>query len=131
MVMRLVGPMADSHGVELASRVSPEADGIPAGPLGVLLLNGLRNAVQACRSEVVPGHVILDVGRGAGGELVIEISDTGRGRAVDNAGDGHGLGLALCRRIVADLRGRMELVDRPGGRGTVLRVALPPEKVEP
>jgi signal transduction histidine kinase len=131
-VMRLVGPMAESHGVGLACRVAPEATDLPAGAIGVLLLNGLRNAVQACRGGPGMGHVNLEVGWSAEGELVIEISDTGRGRAAAGySAEGHGLGLELCRRIVADLGGHLDLSDRPGGGGAILRVVVPPKGAEP
>ncbi len=131
-VMRLVGPMAESHGVEIACRVAPEATELPAGAVGVLLLNGLRNAVQACRAGPRMGQVNLEVGRAAEGELVIVISDTGRGRAAAGSlAEGHGLGLELCRRIVADLGGRLDLSDRPGGDGAILRVVVPPRGAEP
>ena len=47
---------ADSQGVQIGSRVTPEAENAPAGPIGVLLLYGLRNAVQACGAGVEPGR---------------------------------------------------------------------------
>ena len=58
---------ADSQGVQIGSRVTPEAEDAPAGPSGVPLLHGLRNAVQACRAGVEPGQVSLELpSQGAG-----------------------------------------------------------------
>ncbi|HRR83239.1 MAG TPA: HAMP domain-containing sensor histidine kinase, partial [Planctomycetota bacterium] len=39
-------------------------------------------------------------------------------------GKGMGLGLAVCREVVDRLRGRIEVVSKPG-RGTVFTVAVP------
>jgi C4-dicarboxylate-specific signal transduction histidine kinase len=130
-VLRLVGPMAEAHGVEITWRVSPEAAGLPAGALGVLLLNGLRNGVQACRGAPGPGRVSLEIGLAAPGEVLVEICDSGPGRTGGGYPPGHGLGLELCRRIVADLGGRLELADRPDRPGAVLRVVMALKGAEP
>ena len=75
----------------------------------------------------------------AGGEAVIEVSDSGPGipaaerervfdrfyrRAGSGAG-GSGLGLAIVKNVVERHRGRIALLDAPGGRGLTARVTLP------
>ncbi|MHC4303487.1 MAG: ATP-binding protein [Planctomycetota bacterium] len=130
-ILALVEPLAEAHDVAVKAQIGPEAGELPIGPLGAVLLNGLRNAVQACvRGVDEPKcvHLSAAVERG---DLVIQISDTGPGevggehRGGEPSPAGHGLGLRLCRQVVSELEGRLELV--PGGSegGAVLRVEVP------
>ena len=74
------------------------------------------------------------------GKVVLEISDTGSGIPpevqarlqrnvpVTTKGDkGTGLGLTICRRILDDLGGSLEMESEPG-KGTTVRVYLPAER---
>jgi len=129
-ILALVGPLAESHDVAVRAEIGPEAGEAPIGPLGAVLLNGLRNAVQACvRSSQDPRGVELNA-QVEPPNLVIRISDTGPGAVggeLDGAGPGHGghgLGLGLCRQVVSELGGRLELVPGPAG-GALLRVEVP------
>jgi PAS domain S-box-containing protein len=76
------------------------------------------------------------------GHAVIEIEDTGRGmppevqaRAFDpffttkEVGGGTGLGLSICHGIISALGGRIS-IESAVGRGTVVRVVLPPAAQE-
>ncbi|MHC4140572.1 MAG: ATP-binding protein [Planctomycetota bacterium] len=133
-ILALVGPLAESHDVAVRAEIGPEAGEAPIGPLGAVLLNGLRNAVQACvRSGQNPKRVELTA-QAEQRNLVIRISDTGPGEVGgEHRGDqpsraaspaGHGLGLGLCRQVVSELGGRLELVPGSAG-GTLLRVEVP------
>jgi C4-dicarboxylate-specific signal transduction histidine kinase len=129
-ILVLIGPLAESQGVAVRAEIGPEAGELPIGPLGAVLLNGLRNAVQACvRGGQDPKHVELAAGVEQQ-NLVIRISDTGPGDVGGEHRDngtwpgGHGLGLGLCRQVVLELGGRLELVPGPAG-GAVLRVEVP------
>ena len=73
-------------------------------------------------------------GPGAGGEVAIEVSDTGAGipEAVlpsvcepffTTRADGTGLGLAIAKRYVEQNGGRLEIASRPGA--TTVRVRFP------
>lgn len=97
-----------------------------------VLQNFLGNAVRYTRS----GRVLLGVRR-RGGELVVEVHDTGPGiaeadqalifeefRRLGRGGQGMGLGLAIADRVARLLGHRIELRSRPGV-GTVFGLRLP------
>jgi signal transduction histidine kinase len=105
---------------------------IDEGQLRQALLNILGNARQ-----VVPrgGSVRVASRAGIGGEVVIEVADTGPGIAPDTLekifepffskrAGGTGLGLAIARQMVENHRGRVE-VDSTVGKGTTFRIRLP------
>ena len=125
-VIAALAPAAEERGVDLSITVSPASAALPAGPLGAVLANGLRNAIAACgRVDVgdrrVEGSIAMRRGR-----LLIVIRDTGPGiEAPGGAPGGHGLGLGVCRAIVADLGGTMKLATAPEGRGAVLEIEVP------
>ena len=102
-----------------------------AGPLGQVWINLIDNALRAVGQA---GRVRLSVER-SGNEALITVADTGRGITPEHMerlfqpffttrADGTGLGLALCHRIVAEHRGRIEVRSEPG-TGTQFIVALP------
>ncbi|MCA9611145.1 MAG: HAMP domain-containing histidine kinase [Sandaracinus sp.] len=131
-IVALLAPEARRHGVELRSEIAevPEvcAD---ADAIQQVALNLVRNAIEATPAG---GHVALRLSA-TREHLVLEVRDDGRGmseverdRAFEpfftTRTDGMGLGLAVVRGIVADLRGVLELSSTPG-EGTRVRVALP------
>ncbi len=107
--------------------------------LGQVFLNLLVNAAQAIaegkpdQNEIRVATRTDEDGRG-----VVEVADTGPGMS-DEARNrlfqpffstkpgnlGTGLGLAICQRIVTDLGGTIS-VESSVGRGTLVRVTLPP-----
>jgi len=109
--------------------------------LGQVFLNLLVNAAQAIPEGDPEAHEIRASTRvDAGGRVVIEIADTGVGippaligRVFDPfvttkpAGEGTGLGVFLSRSIVTDAGGEIALESEPG-RGTTVRVTLPPAR---
>jgi two-component system, cell cycle sensor histidine kinase and response regulator CckA len=109
------------------------------GQLGQVFLNLLLNAAHAIEEEDPQKHVIRVATRTAQtGEILIEISDTGRGispevqkRIFDPffttkpLGVGTGLGLSICHGIVRSLNGSIT-VESDVGRGTKFRILLPP-----
>jgi two-component system sensor histidine kinase KdpD len=105
-----------------------------------VILNGLRNAVQAMEDVCRPGATVCvhaGARRDADGRPWIELTIDDEGPGVPDGfdasstgprADGHGIGLGLCRRIVADMGGQLELANRsPDGRerGARLRVRVP------
>ncbi len=96
-----------------------------------LLLNLISNA----RDATGPGDSLTIRGREAAGWLVLEVEDTGSGIAPEDLAklqepffttktNGHGLGVAICRSIAAQLRGQLA-IDSVLGEGTRVRVSFP------
>ena len=121
-------------GVELQLDLEPLLPSVELdeAQLRQALLNILGNARQ-----VVPegGRVGLRSRAGAGGEALIEISDTGPGipaETIDRIFEpffskragGTGLGLAIARQMVENHGGRIEVESKPGV-GTTFRIRLP------
>lgn len=133
------------HGVaeQTSVRVIEE---YPAFPVNVnmdqnelkqVFINIMNNALHAMPGG---GALTVRVAVPAGGEAVIEISDTGtgiaeehRGRIFDpffttrSSGDGTGLGLSISYRIVQNHRGRIE-IESERGSGALFRIVLPIEE---
>lgn len=137
-VLATLTPMARQEGVELNINLSPDAAPLPGGPLGRVLANGLRNAIEAC---AVDGLAVRRVDASItinpeGPELLILITDTGcglNGEIIEGASTkigGHGLGLGVCRDVLSDLGGRMKLRGIPFGCGAILEVGVPIRSLE-
>ncbi len=103
-----------------------------------VLMNLLLNAIHAVREVERPGgHEIRVVTRLDGGDAVVEVADTGKGVPLElmerifepfvttkAVGEGTGLGLFVCRNLIGELRGRIDVDNRAEG-GAVFRVRIP------
>ncbi len=99
--------------------------------LGQVILNLGKNAIQA----MPDGGDLRITAAGSGNSVKIEVSDTGIGISRENVqmifepffttkAKGTGLGLALCRKIVEEHGGSIE-VHSAVGEGTVVSMAFP------
>jgi len=100
---------------------------------GNLMENAAKYGHGRMRASARPYRVD---GRRQGVELLVEDNGPGiaegdlpglleRGRRGDERRDGQGLGLSICRELVDDLGGRIELAESALG-GAAIRVILPP-----
>jgi signal transduction histidine kinase len=126
--------LADAETARVSLRIEG-GDGLSAradsGQLRRALLNLTRNAIQATPEG---GTVQLRARRGDAGEVVVEVSDTGKGippAELDKIftpffttkEKGTGLGLAFVKEIVAEHGGTIR-VESAVGRGTTFTIAL-------
>ncbi len=109
-----------------------------ASRLGQVFLNLLVNAAHAIREGAAHENEIrLVLQCDPQKRVVVEIHDTGHGIPEEHlarlfepffttkdVGEGTGLGLFICHRIVSDLGGTIE-VESSRGSGSVFRVVLP------
>lgn len=135
----VIAPLATRSGVGVSARFGPGELRMQGDmdALRRLVLNLLSNA---CRNAPA-GSVEVSASRRGGG-VTVEVRDNGRGMSPEvltklgrafalNRGTvsadptaGVGLGLAICRQIVAAHAGQIE-VSSLQGRGTTIRVSLP------
>ncbi len=138
--LQLVGPSLRRHGVHVA--VECEAGLPPARAVKVLveqvIINLCINAQDALAEGSPDGRAItLSLARSGVDRLQLEIADNGPGLSGEAmahlfepffttkpAGEGTGLGLSVCRRIVESLGGSIAARNGPA-RGAVFVVMLP------
>jgi PAS domain S-box-containing protein len=146
----LLGPQADSKGIELVVRCEPCAPRRligDAGRIRQILLNLAGNAVKFTEQ----GYVLVEARgerRGDMAQIEIAVEDTGIGISEDqlpklfvdfSQGEGSrarkyggtGLGLAISKRLADAMGARIEVRSQPGGGSTfTLSLALPVESPE-
>jgi signal transduction histidine kinase len=130
-------PMRE-RGIELQVSLGPDLPQVRVDPMQLeqALLELVSNALDAMPSggTLRLGAAATDAGMN-GGEIVIEVSDTGAGIPASvlpsvcepfftTRQEGTGLGLAIAKRYVEQNGGRLELDSTPG-LGTTVRVRLP------
>lgn len=137
----LFQPAALAQKVELTAEVAADAARLPAGPLDPVLLNSLRNSLEALAAlpADATSRCIEVIARIQQHDLILTVRDSGPGLAaavLDDRGQlqhgrstkpgGHGLGLSLCRAIVSSLGGSLQLTSRgDGARGAELTAQVP------
>lgn len=127
-----LGDLAESNQVTVTTSVSAPVAELNAGPLGPVIENGLRNAIEACAEAESPlRRVAINARTTANKELLISISDTGTGVPADiqpgrsGRPGGHGIGLDLMRRIAAEIGGAVQLSNASCGPGALLQIRIP------
>jgi signal transduction histidine kinase len=125
----------------LTTEVSATAPlAIEAHALQQVVVNLAQNAAQAMAEAGIEGGQLTIAARPAPGGVATQITVTDEGPGVPladrarvfdpffttkAAGVGTGLGLAVCRHLVATVGGTIEVGDGPGGRGAEFRVVIP------
>lgn len=138
--MAVVGPLAAEALATVEGQLESGAEEIPAGPVYPLILNGLRNAIEAVERSGKPGAVVLKLtfeqDEDDGPQVVLQIRDTGPGLdlelsagrlfepGVTSKSKGFGLGLAISAEVARDMGGTLELTPCREG-GAVLRARYP------
>lgn len=100
-----------------------------------VILNLVRNAMEAMDSLPREGRYLRMTARRAGSDILLSVEDSGSGITVENQARifdtfftskpaGMGLGLPICRAIVESHGGRLRLA-KTHERGTVFEIALP------
>ncbi len=140
----LLSKTAHDKGLELLVRFDPALPRHVIGDqerLSQIVTNLLGNAIKFTER----GQVVLDVSKD-GGDLVVEVRDTGIGIPADRLGmvfdtfaqvdgsstrkhEGTGLGLSICRSLV-ELMGGAITARSESGVGSVFRVCVPLEPAE-
>ncbi len=138
--VQVLMPMADEHGVKIEVDIEERAQGLLAGPLYVVVLNGLQNAIESIALQSTGGNITIQIRRLDDGNIRLSITDDGPGLVglggVEEAEklfefgcstkpDGTGLGLATCRDVIQSLGGTISLTQRSDRSGAVLRVQCP------
>jgi signal transduction histidine kinase len=136
----LLGPLLAKARVRLELDIAAAAPlAIEAHPLQQVLVNLVQNALQAMTGAGATGAIAIAARPAPGGvATVITVADEGpgipaadRARVFDPffttkvAGAGTGLGLAVCKHLIATAGGTIEAGERPGGRGAEFRVMIP------
>ena len=113
---------------------------IEAHALQQVLVNLAQNAAQAMAGANISGGALAIAARPAPGGIATLITVTDEGPGVPpgdrahvfdpffttkDAGVGTGLGLAVCKHLVATAGGTIEVGDGPHGRGAEFRVVIP------
>lgn len=134
LVLEVVAGIERPDHVSLEVEVRGDTVAIDARLMRQLLLNLVRNAIEALAARPEPGRVRV-VGKRVGSELLLVVEDNGPGIDPDVAprlfqafntskSNGTGLGLAVCRRI-AEAHGGQIHARRAEPRGTAMEVLIP------
>jgi signal transduction histidine kinase len=133
--LSFVSEKLSARGIELKQSLAPRTTVLgDRERLQQLFLNLLLNAADAMPDG---GELRVEVSASEG-RVRVRLVDTGIGIGADDlprifepffttkeAGQGNGLGLMVCKGIVADHGGEVEVASEPG-RGTTFTISLPP-----
>ena len=138
-VVALLGPDARRQGLELALQADPALPPVRCDPVQIqqVGLNLVRNAMDAAaQAPCGRGQTVRVATRRAKDAVEVSVSDRGAGVAAairdfvfapfhsDKPG-GMGMGLAICRTIIAGHHGTLRFADNAPEPGTTFRFTLP------
>lgn len=127
------------HRIALTEEVAPELPLIDAdvNRLKQVLINLVNNAVQAMgeggelriSAAAEPGRIVLTIGDNGPGmtpEILARVFDSFFTTKAE--GEGTGLGLYICRHIILEHQGTIDITSPPGA-GTTVRIVLPEKRL--
>lgn len=139
-VLGLVGDTLVAGGVEAALALAEDLPPVHADPgeLQQVLLNLFNNAFDAMRGVPGPHRLTIAASHDApAGRVTLDIVDSGPGLAeqvrdrlfqpfttTKPSGEGTGLGLWMCRRMIEACGGSIRFLEPQRGRGTAVRIDL-------
>ena len=136
--LRLVQFEADARGVPVRFETAMSLPPVHADATLIeqVVLNLLRNALDAMHERPDRGASIVVTVGARNGQVEVTVQDRGRGLAPEAKArlfepffttkeEGLGVGLAICRRIVESHGGRLWAEDNCDGPGTTFRFTLP------
>ena len=136
-VVALTRSEAQRQRVALDARLSPDLPAVKADRVQVqqVLLNLVRNALEALGGSEGPREVSIGSRAVQGFQVVVDVKDTGKGLDAASAerifepfyttkADGMGVGLALCRSIIEAHGGKLWAMGN-SPRGAIFLFSLP------
>jgi signal transduction histidine kinase len=149
-IVALVIPTLQRHQISFGQEFNATIDWVEVVPLEIeqVILNLVNNAIdsmkektearaQTKKTPVASALWLRTYNDVAKKTITIEIQDTGMGISTENlkqifkpffttksAGEGHGLGLAICQQILRAYGGEV-LVESKVGKGTWMKIQLP------
>jgi nitrogen fixation/metabolism regulation signal transduction histidine kinase len=131
-VLDLEAAWAEERGVRMESRVEALAVLADRDELRRVLINLVSNAIEA----MPDGGALRVRARRQDQHMLLEVEDEGVGLSSEARAHlfepyfttrthGTGLGLAICHQLIEGMGGTIELLDAPGGKGTLARITLP------
>jgi PAS domain S-box-containing protein len=138
----LVGPEVVRHHAGLSVELDPSAPMVMGDPIQIqqVALNLMVNAIEAMAAADEPRQLIVRTSGSRKTEVLVSVCDTGPGLPPGppesmfeafstTKADGLGIGLAICRSIVEEHGGRIEVSsNRP--RGAIFEFTLPAQPAE-
>lgn len=133
--LELLAYKLQKRGVDKQLRLDPRLPMISGdtGTLEQVFVNLIMNAADA----MPEGGTLAITTQSCGGEVIVEVRDTGRGMPASalgkifdpfyttkEVGQGTGLGLSICKRFVTDHHGTIE-VESEEGKGATFRLQFP------
>jgi PAS domain S-box-containing protein len=139
-MISLLRSEAGRHAISIRTELAPELPNVRADvvQLQQVFMNLILNAIEAISEENAEGDLIIKSERNLEDQVLISVSDTGRGLPPERAEkvfqaffttkpQGTGMGLSISRSIIESHGGRLWATQNPD-RGATFQFTLPVER---